>query len=157
MKGSTIVRRRPGLFWTWVALLAAGTAFVIWASYRQVAWEPVPAAVDWSRITAAPNLEPILGHEVRILFVTVTEVTSDTVFWGTAPGGKTVLVVHAQGMPRGSLQPGQILDVTGTVRAAPGWEQARQLWNFDPALRSRFEEQKLYLAADRVNVLEEQK
>jgi hypothetical protein len=140
--------------WSWLVLFIAGLAFATWSLAPRFDTEDSRGrTADWSILTSTPDLHPLLGSSIVLRDVLVAEISNDKVFWGSAPGGKIVFVTRPAALA--DLKLGQTVQITGTVHPMPRWEEARSLWDFEPALKERVEEQRLYLAAERIDIAQQ--
>jgi hypothetical protein len=117
------------------------------------------AITDVTVLVTLPDAAPVIGRKVTLQNVSVASVTGDRTFWiATGHRDPVFVVLDEQRTPgtategRYDVNVGQTIDIHGTIERFPGWEEARARWKVDAALP--FQEQKIYIAADRLNITE---
>lgn len=93
----------------------------------------------------------VTGRQVELQNARVLNVTNDRTFWVGEGEGRQVLVRMDQPAAQ-NIAAGQTVNVYGDVRAFPGWEAARTEWNAPTELQTNFENQKVYVHANRVDM-----
>jgi hypothetical protein len=160
------VERRRGFPW-WIWLLgAAALLLILWAllagdggrgEAERAAGEPV---TELSAFRGVADPEQLVGRSVEIETASVASVTGDRDFWVSDGQGGQVLVILDQvptpAQPgiegRYDVNPGQTISIYGEVQRFPGWQEAQSQWNLDAQYRSQFENQPVYIAANRLEM-----
>lgn len=161
------VRRKPIIpIWAWI-LIGLAIVALLWlflgnrGAMGDAERNRAGAINDLALLYNVTDAEPLVGREVRIDNARVLSVTGDRDFWIGAGEGRQVLVVLNQTMTpnqpaiegRYDVNPGQnIAIVDGEVKRMPGWDEARSRWNLDEKLRSNFENQRVYIEADKLEI-----
>ena len=164
--------------WLWPVLLVLAAivivAIILWPrnDYDGVAASSPPTATspvtetngpiaDLSRLIQPNNPDALDGTQVDIKNARVLSVTGDKSFWvGQDASNQVLVVLDEQATPslpfregRYDVNPGQSIEVQGQVRKFPGFDEARDKWKIDPKLKSQFEDQKIYIAANKLSIL----
>ena len=159
-------RAMPG--WAYGALFLLAIAFLALAFYLKN--RPAPGDDVRSRSAEAPltsvaalsspDTDALVGRPVAIRGARVLSVTGDRVFWIAGDQARQILVIldeqrtpnmpHTEG--RYDVNAGQILNIEGTVQRYPGWAEAQAQWNADPAYRSEFDRQVIYIHAGKLDI-----
>ena len=163
-----IVVQKKKPVWGFVALLLLGFVLIGTALYLRGTRADVQErgrAADTGAITSLTQLHnqdvgSVVGRTVDLDGARVLSVTGDRVFWVDGSTTGQVLVVldeqRTPGMPgvegRYDVNPGQTLNITGTVQRFPGWDEARTRWKADPAYQKEFESQQVYIHADKLEI-----
>jgi hypothetical protein len=168
------VEKKGGMNWLIWLLLAAAIVLLLWWLFAGTSREATDITGERGRI--ADQTGPILdasmlfnvtdasqfaGREVELQNARVLSVTGDKNFWiGEAEGRQVLVRLDEQPSPgrpavegRYDVNPGQTVNVYGEVREFPGWSAAQSEWNLDPTLQSNFENQKIYVHANRLDIL----
>ena len=162
------VQRKPIIpIWAWL-LIALGIIALLWLFFARD--RGAVAETDRYRTGAIDTLallynptdpQSLVGREVRIDNATVLSVTGDRDFWIGDAEGRQVLVILNQTMTPGQpaiegrydVNPGQTIAITdGEVKQFPSWDEARSRWNLDEKIRSNFENQRVYIEADKLDI-----
>ena len=163
-----VERRKAFPWWAWLLIALAGL-LLVWALFgrdpggeadveRQRAAGPI---LNLSDFYAAENPESLVGRNVRIDNANVLSVTGDRDFWIGEAQGRQVLVILNESMTpkqpgiegRYDVNPGQTISIVeGEVKRFPGWDEARSRWNVNPDLRSNFENQRVYIEAEKLSI-----
>lgn len=158
-----IAVRKPGVPW-WVWLLGAlAVAALLWAllargDNRNQADRTAPITDIAAFKGASPD--DLIGRPVRIENAQVVSVTGDRDFWiSDGQGGQVLVILDQTATPaqpgiegRYDVNPGQTLSVYGEVNRAPGWEEAQSRYALNERVRSEFERQQFFIAADRLDI-----
>lgn len=163
-----VERKSAFPWWAWL-LIALAVAILAWMFFvrgregteteRQRSGE---ALTSLNAFYNVQNTEALVGRPVNVQNARVLTVSGDSTFWIGEGEGQQVLVrlreTATPGTPgvegRYDVNPGQRVSIVdGEVKAFPGWEAARTQWNADPALRSNYENQKVYIEATRLELM----
>jgi hypothetical protein len=157
-----VEKKRAFPWWLWL-LIAAAVAILLWAllgrgdTERGSAEGPI---TDLATLYAG-NPDTLVGRKVRIENARVLDVTGDRDFWIGEGDNRQILVILNQVMTpqqpriegRYDVNAGQTLDILdGEVKAIPQWEDARSRWNLNQNLRTRFDNQRVYIEADKLDI-----
>ena len=123
---------------------------------------PAPVAAvgitDWAGLTGAGDAA--VGQTVALTSVPVVNVVSDRGFWiGTGEADRMFVIRTNQAAaatpPDGAVNAGQSVSVFGTVQAMPSdlTQQATE-WNLQSTDVSQLQQQRMYIAADSVRILQ---
>jgi hypothetical protein len=153
-------------WWAWL-LIALGIILLLWLILGPAATEERAATTetirDISVLYNVDNPDALVNRPVQISEAQVLGVTGDRDFWIGERQGREVLVILNQVMTpqqpriegRYDVNAGQTIAILeGEVRRFPGWDEAQSSWNLNPELRSRFENQRIYIAADKLDIKE---
>lgn len=168
------VERKSVPWWIWavLALLALGALIWLFNSWERddpgLPLAPVaPVGVgsgnsevpirDVALVIAVPDRRPLVGRRVEITNVPVLDVVGDRAFWiGTSPQQR-LFVVLKEVPPPGSptdpsidINPGQVVSLTGNIRAMPDARTAEAAFGAPGAIAAR--EEQIYLFATAANV-----
>ena len=148
--------------WAWIIfglvvlawlIYALAPSYGMWQTRSRLA-DPI---TDVEMILAVPDHEALVGKNVALDGVRVMEVTGDRTFWIVSGTSAPLLVVldeqpTTSGPVEGryNVEAGQVLDVVGTIRRFPGWEEARSRWKLDPS--RPVEAQRIYVAAEQLTI-----
>lgn len=161
-------------WWAWL-LIALAVIVLLWVLLgrdrggmasdaerdKTVAGQQDGPISDLAMFYNAENPEMLIGRQVRIENANVLSVTGDRDFWvGDTEGRQVLVVLNEVPTPnqpriegRYDINPGQkVAILEGEVKRFPGWDEARSRWNIDPKLRSNFENQRVYIEADKLDV-----
>lgn len=155
-----LVEKKRNAGWMIWALIALGVVLLFWwipgatspdsttgERNRTADAEPVRDLAVLSGATDAAGLD---GRRAELQNVRVVRATGDRMLWVGEEGGRQIIVMHDG---KNGVTPGQTITVHGEVRAFPGWETAYSEWNADPSLRSSLQNQKVYVHAQRLEVV----
>jgi hypothetical protein len=160
-----VERKRGFPWWAWL-LLALVALLLLWALFGRdrggVAEGETSGPIrDLAVLYNPDNPDALVGREVRIDNANVLNVTGDRDFWVGEREGRQVLVILNQVMTpqqpriegRYDVNAGQTISIVeGEVKRFPGWEEAQSRWNLKPDLRSNFENQRVYIEADKLDI-----
>ena len=173
------VERKSSSAWVWWLLAAIIIAALLWffigrdrdtypaAAATSTAAEATSSmASNTGALTSlAPLLNPadssLAGRQVAITDpVRVLSVTGDKTFWVGQGTGQQALVfleeVPTPNQPaiegRYDITPGQTVKIWGDVRSMPSFDVAQRDWKASPSLRQEYEQQKVYIHANRLEV-----
>ena len=112
-------------------------------------------------IVTAPERRAFLGRNVQLTHVTVLDVVGDKTFW-IGPSNEQRLFVVLNEVPgssrpgvegRYNINPGQVLNLTGTIQELPDAATARAQWGEAGATAAR--EEQVYLFAQKAEIIQE--
>ena len=168
------VEKKSSMSWLVWLLLAAAIILLLWWIFSRngrdadvtergrvadiVADGPIR---DGAILYGAADATQHVGRQVELQNARVLSVTGDANFWvGEAEGRQLLVHLDEQRTPnqpgtegRYDVNPGQTVNVYGDVRAFPGWSTAESEWKVDPSLRSNFENQRVYVHANRLDIV----
>lgn len=145
----TVLRPRKTSTWVWIVvgllvlgwlIYALAPSYGMWQARARLA-DPI---TDVEMILSVSDHEELVGKNVALDNVRVTEVTGPRTFWVVAGLSAPLLIVLDEPQEY-SPAAGQTVDLRGTIRRFPGWEEARAQWNLDPS--RPVEAQRIYVSA----------
>jgi hypothetical protein len=162
-----VERKRGFPWWAWL-LAIVGVVLLLWLAFgrdrgvgeaERAAGEPIR---DVSVFHGGMDPDSLVGSRVEIENARVMSVTGDRDFWVADGQGGQVLVILDQVMTpeqpriegRYDVNPGQTISIYGTVQRAPSWDEAQSRWNLNPQVQSNFENQRVYIQAERLDISE---
>lgn len=161
-----VERRRRSSWWLWLALGIA--ALILWLVFanrnraRDVAGAgrgpgaeaPFAGEVirDPQLLLSPANPLALAGRTAELDNARVLTVAGNRAFWVGADRDRQLLVVLDPPFTTQGIMTGQNVSVGGTVERLPGFEQAQREWGADPALRTDYERQQIYLKANSLNI-----
>ena len=120
-----------------------------------------PVITNLTTIFNEPDKASLVGRQVRVMGVLVRSVPGDVAFWVGPSDDERVLMVlgneaRTPGPTEGkvNVNPGQMVIVTGTVRALPGPAEARQRWNLDEATAAELARHQIYVEVQELGVVQ---
>lgn len=163
-RGSEVRKRRRAWAWWWgfwIAIFAAAIAWGVWGSVTGNGWwflgHANPSSVKGPAMNGpglavlqSPNKAGFVGQKFQANFVPVQKKISDTVFWvGAKNTTPTLVVLKNAGVAskNGTIQKGNLIDITGTVKKAPPQAQALQQWGLSNSGVAQLEQQGGYVDA----------
>lgn len=158
-----VERKGGSMWWLWLLLAAAALLLLWWylAGRRhepaasgervQVAGTAVGPVIFPATIYYSTNPEALIGRQVDLQDARVRSVSGGNLLWVGEGEGKQILVALDG---KYNVNAGQLVNVHGEVRRYPGWDAAVSKWQADPGLRANFDAQKVYVYADRLEVLQ---
>lgn len=108
-------------------------------------------------VVAAPDRLPLIGRRVELENVPVQSVVGDKGFWVGPDKERQLFVALDESETRGpdarvKVRPGQTVTVAGEIKKVPSMEEARKRWELGEANSATLETERVYLAADRVEL-----
>lgn len=172
-----VVEKKKNMSWLVWLLIAAAILLLLWWIFAETGRD-TDLTTERGRTaeTAATTTGPItdaallygaadatqhVGRQVELQNARVLSVTGDANFW-VAKGRAVSFWCASMSSPplpsppprgRYDVNPGQTVNVYGDVRAFPGWSAAETEWKVDPSLRSNFENQRVYVHANRLDIV----
>lgn len=171
-----VERKSAFPWWAWL-LVGLALLLLIWAiaarddgetvavseaeRQRTMPAAPVGTITSLAVFHETANPEELVGRRVQIESAGVLSVTGDKDFWIGETEGRQVLVILDQVMTpaqpgiegRYDVNPGQTISIVeGEVKRFPGWDEARSRWNLDEKLQKNFENQQVYIEADKLDI-----
>lgn len=153
----SVLRPRKTSTWVWIVfgllvlgwlIYALAPSYGMWQTRTRLA-DPI---TDVEMILSVRDHEELVGKNVALDNVRVTEVTGPRTFWVVSGLSAPLLVVLDQ--PEANRPAaGQTLDLRGTIPRFPGWEEARAQWNLDGS--RPVEAQRIYVSAQQLTTTRE--
>lgn len=169
------VEKKKNMSWLVWLLIAAAILLLLWWIFtrtgrdtdlmtergRTAEMTTAGPITDAALLYGAADATQHVGRQVQLQNARVLSVTGDANFWvGEAEGRQLLVRLDEQPTPnqpategRYDVNPGQTVNVYGDVRAFPGWSTAESEWRVDPSLRSNFENQRVYVHANRLDIV----
>lgn len=172
------VEKKTAPWWLWLllALLVLGLVWWLVSALGDdddvlTASEPGPAVAvapaapaaadaeidDVLMIVTVPDRRPLVGSRIRLTNVPVLDVVGDRSFWiGPSREQRVFVVLDESGPPTGptdadiNINPGQVVNLTGVVRAMPDARTAEAAFGAPGAAAVR--EESVYLFAQAAEV-----
>ena len=120
-----------------------------------------PVITNLTTIFNEPDKESLVGRQVLVMGVLVHSVPSDVAFWvGPSDNQQVLMVLGNTARTPGPIEgrvdvnPGQMVNVTGTVRELPSPAEARQRWNFDEATAAELGQHQIYVEVQELDVVQ---
>ena len=168
-----VVEKKRNMGWLMWLLIALAVALLLWWIFRGMGRDADMTAergrvadtagpiTDAAMLYGTADATQYVGRQVQLQNARVLSVTGDANFWvGEAEGRQLLVRLDEQPTPnqpategRYDVNPGQTVNVYGDVRAFPGWSAVETEWKLDSSLRSNFENQRVYVHANRLDIV----